>query len=112
MSSDWGRVARGSAAREFGRRHYKWFFAAEHLGGILGAALVLAGITGAGLGVWWALRHVSALVLCLALAGSGVVWIVLRVMWIITNGRAGSGRDVTVVALCIVGLVAAAIAVS
>lgn len=109
--SDWSRMARSSAAREFGRRHYRWYAAARYRSELATATLVLLGAGALAAAVWWLFRHAPAPVVLLAGAAALIIGSVLRVVWLLSpasRARTGSGIGIVLAFLAGVGLVVAA----
>ena len=94
----WLDEARGSAAREFGARHYRVFSIAALVGVVVRVLLPLAVLVGAGIGVWWLVAAVSDglsewwLWLVLAIGGLGVLALAIWAIGaLISRYRYGSG---------------------
>lgn len=110
MSDDWGRVARASAAREFGRRHCHWYALGRYRSILIGiplAALAGAAVSATG---WWLRTSPMVPVVLLAVASLAIVAGALRLSWLLSPRRTGSVRGsgglgwfFTLAAVCVIG---------
>lgn len=111
----WERVARSSAAREWGRRHHRWYAMSYYRQGCATIAII-TGILGAlgGIGWWLWMLRVPTPVLLLVVATAATIAGGMRLAVLLTRpasrwsrgGSGGLGWILAVIVICIVLAVA------
>jgi hypothetical protein len=96
MIMSWLRTARKAAAKETGRRMWRWFFAVEVLSTVLPALLIVAGLVVAAGAVATTTRWWMPYLPYIALAGAALVGLVVMVWAWRRWGWRSSGRAAAV----------------